>query len=225
MTMQTSRVVLVLAALVGVGGRAPGQQAQPQPEPEPRKAEAAVSYSVVPAGDGAVLVETTTGRAWLLSRSADGRAAWLSVERLDTPEKARAWRAEQEKAGRLRRLRGWAKLPADSPLGAAARVALDDDQAEARVAAVRARPGRDLGRWPEAEAALINALRADRSEAVRYEAALALGRCRGGSAAVGRALELAASGGEADGNPAETSARARAAARNALASRQARQDR
>jgi hypothetical protein len=92
--MKTSHVLMVLAAaLVGVGGWALGQQAQ---QPEPRKAEAG-AFHVAPAGDGAVLVETATGRTWLLNRSVDGlRTAWLPIERIDTPEKARTWWIEQE---------------------------------------------------------------------------------------------------------------------------------
>jgi hypothetical protein len=92
--MKTSHVVFgLVAVLVGVAGWALGQQAQP----EPRKAEASAGYSVASAGDGAILIETTTGRTWLLHRSIDGaRSAWLPIERIDAPEKARTWWIEQE---------------------------------------------------------------------------------------------------------------------------------
>jgi hypothetical protein len=60
--------------------------------------------------------------------------------------------------------------------GAAARVKKDTAEAKARRAAVRYLATVDCNYWPEAQAALINSLRADRNECVRLEAALALNR-------------------------------------------------
>src|ERR1700676_4964140 len=64
--------------------------------------------------------------------------------------------------------------PADSPEGAAARIKKDEIEAKARREAVRALGLVDCHYWPEAQDALINALRADRNECVRMEAAWAL---------------------------------------------------
>src|SRR5262249_25016443 len=68
------------------------------------------------------------------------------------------------------------KKPADSAEGAAAAIKKDEAEAAARRAAVRYLGTVDCRRWPEAEDGLINALRADRNECVRMEAAFQLGR-------------------------------------------------
>jgi hypothetical protein len=107
--------------------------------------------------------------------------------------------------------------PADSAQGAAARMEQDEIEAKARRDAVR-RLGRfDCHYWPEAQLALINALRADRNECVRLEAALALGNGCCCTKATIKALTISVSGSEEDGNPSETSPRVRAAADAALA--------
>src|SRR5262249_5300074 len=62
----------------------------------------------------------------------------------------------------------------------------------------------------------INALRADRNECVRYEAALSLGRGCCCTKNVLAALSITVSGSDRDGNPSENSERVRAAAQFAL---------
>ena len=98
----------------------------------------------------------------------------------------------------------------------AAKIKIDESQAAARRAAVRYLGTVDCNYYPEAEAGLIAALRADRIEMVRYEAAVALGSCRGLSEKMLEALNMTALGVELDGNPAESSERVRGAAQNAL---------
>ena len=98
----------------------------------------------------------------------------------------------------------------------AAKIKMDDSQAKARQAAVRYLASVDCHYYPEAEAGLIAALRADRNETVRYEAAVALGACRGTTRKIIEALNLAALGQETDGNPSESSERVRQAARESL---------
>ncbi|HEX5272152.1 MAG TPA: hypothetical protein VFW33_16765, partial [Gemmataceae bacterium] len=107
-------------------------------------------------------------------------------------------------------------LPPDSPAGAAARIKADQAGAAARVAAVRYLAHVDCHYWPEAQAALITALRADRNECVRLAAAIALqtGCCC--NPATMTALTITVSGGEEDGNPSETSDRVKSAASVAL---------
>lgn len=99
---------------------------------------------------------------------------------------------------------------------AAAKIKGDEAGAKSRRAAVHYLGTVDCHYYPEAEAALIGALRADRNEAVRLEAVLALGSgyCR--TKRTMDALNLVVSGSEQDGNPAETSARVRQAAALAL---------
>ena len=109
-----------------------------------------------------------------------------------------------------------AELKDPGAVGAAAKAKLDRAGAEERVKAIKYLATLDCHYWPEAEEALIGALRADRNECVRYEAATALlnGCCC--TCKVTVALSIAVSCSEADGNPSERSARVRAVAAHAL---------
>jgi hypothetical protein len=102
--------------------------------------------------------------------------------------------------------------------GAAAKIKADEADAKARRAAIRYLGTVDCHWWPEAEDALINALRADRNECVRYEAALALSRGCCCTKKTMAKLELTVNGSDKDGNPAENSERVKDAARMALES-------
>jgi hypothetical protein len=109
------------------------------------------------------------------------------------------------------------KKPADTPEGAAARVKADEAAAKARRDAVRVLGLVDCNYWPEAIDTLKVALRGDRSECVRFEAALALRNGCCCNKEIVKALEMSVSGSNADGFPAERSDRVRAAAAEALA--------
>jgi hypothetical protein len=98
----------------------------------------------------------------------------------------------------------------------AAKIKVDEAQASARRAAVRYLATIDCHYYPEAESGLIAAMRADRVEMVRYEAALALGNCRGLTAKMLEALNMTALGLELDGNSVESSERVRSAAQISL---------
>jgi len=106
--------------------------------------------------------------------------------------------------------------PADSAEGAAGRIKQDEANVKARRAAVRYLGTVDCNYWPEAQKGLINALRADRSECVRFEAALALTRGCCCNKPIIMALTLTVSGSKADGNPAENSERVKSTAAIAL---------
>lgn len=98
----------------------------------------------------------------------------------------------------------------------AAKIKQDEADAKARRAAVRYLSTVDCHYWPEAEAALIVALRDDRNECVRYEAALAfLNGCCCTEKTV-EALNIVVSGSEKDGKPSETSDRVKSTAFAAL---------
>jgi hypothetical protein len=88
--------------------------------------------------------------------------------------------------------------------------------AKARVEAVEYLGTAECERWPEARKALINALRADPNECVRYAAARALNSGCCCSKPVIEALKICVAGEESDGNPPEGSARVKAAAFSAL---------
>jgi hypothetical protein len=102
------------------------------------------------------------------------------------------------------------------PIGAAAKVKADKLNAKKRKQAVDALKNVDCHYWPEAEEALVAALRTDRNEAVRYSAAKALstGKCCTNKTI--EALSICASGSDRDGAPCEVSATVRAAAAKAL---------
>jgi hypothetical protein len=106
--------------------------------------------------------------------------------------------------------------PSDSVDGAAAQIKADEAQAKARRANVRYLGTVDCSRYPEAEKALINALRTDRNECVRWEAAIVLGHGCCCTRKTIEALKMAASGSDKDNNPKESSERVRAAAEVSL---------
>ncbi len=108
------------------------------------------------------------------------------------------------------------KQPADTPDGMAARAQKDAEEAQARRAAVRYLGTLDCNYWPDAMSVLITALRGDRCECVRFEAALAFQRGCCCNAKVVKALTICVSGGTDDGFPSEHSDRVRAAAADAL---------
>ena len=106
--------------------------------------------------------------------------------------------------------------PADSAEGAAAQIKKDLEDAAARRAAVRFLGTVDCRYWPEAEEALILALRRDKVECVRWEAAIALQRGCCCTKNVRVALTKCIEGSDKDGAPAERSPRVIDAATFAL---------
>jgi hypothetical protein len=108
-------------------------------------------------------------------------------------------------------------MPADSPEGAAARAMADAAGVKARREAVRYLGTLDCHYWPEAQEALINALRGDRSECVRLEAAFALNRGCCCTRPIIKALVICVSSSDEDGFPRECCERVRAVAQAALA--------
>lgn len=102
------------------------------------------------------------------------------------------------------------------PIGANSKVKLDRLNAKKRKEAVEGLRGVNCHYWPEAEEALLAALRTDRNEGVRYTAAqvLASGNCC--TKKTIEALSVCASGSDRDGAPCEVSGTIRAAAAKAL---------
>ena len=124
-----------------------------------------------------------------------------------------ACHAEVPSAEDIARLPSGCASPAEA---AAAKIKVEEAGAKARRASVRYLRTVDCHYYPEAEAALIAALRADRNEGVRLEAAFALGNGCCCTKKTMDALNLVVSGGEQDGNPAETSERIKQASVTAL---------
>lgn len=109
-----------------------------------------------------------------------------------------------------------ADLADGGAVGAASKIQLDEAGAAKRRAAVRYLGTVDCHYWPEAEEGLIGALRGDRNECVRYEAALALGSGCCCTKKTIEALTIVVSCSDRDGAPKETSYRVHAAAQAAL---------
>jgi len=112
-----------------------------------------------------------------------------------------------------------AALDKAAPGGAeatAAKIKASEADAKARVAAVEYLGTVDCSRWKEATKALINALRADPNECVRYAAARVLNSGCCCNKATIEALRICVAGEDKDGNPPETSCRVKAAAFGAL---------
>jgi hypothetical protein len=108
------------------------------------------------------------------------------------------------------------KKPADSAQGAAAKIKAEELQAKEKMADIEYLAKKDCKRYPEAEAALIAALRAEKNECVRYAAAKALlnGCCC--TTNVMKALIVCVNASNKDGNVAEDSERVRLTAFAAL---------
>jgi hypothetical protein len=85
---------IVAAALILVAG---WTWAQPKPAEEGKPPEVVGRYAISPIGNTAVMVDTATGKAWVLRAAADDaeRAAWLPTVRLDTDEEMKKWRGRQ----------------------------------------------------------------------------------------------------------------------------------
>ena len=101
------------------------------------------------------------------------------------------------------------------PMGAeavAGKIKQSEADAKARVAAIEYLGTVDCNRWKEARIALINGLRADPNECVRYAAARVLNTGCCCSKPVIEVLRVCVSGEDTDGNPPETSQRVKAAA-------------
>lgn len=109
-----------------------------------------------------------------------------------------------------------AELQDPGVIGAAAKVKQDQAGAAERIEAIKKLATVDCTYWPEAEEALIGALRTDRNECVRYEAALALASGCCCTCKVIVALSHTVCCSDKDGGFMEKSARVRTAAAVAL---------
>jgi hypothetical protein len=114
---QTAAVLSGILILAAIGAYAVGQQ-------QSTERSSAASFAVAPMGDTAVLLDTRTGQAWLLSHSVDkdNPSAWLPTIRIDGADEAAKWRAMDQGRARLTklnaeysRLKAMTKSPEASP--------------------------------------------------------------------------------------------------------------
>ena len=86
-------VPALLLAVTGVGGWAVAQQSSQEPlrtsKPSPGR------YTVVAAGQSAILLDTGTGRTWVMNQGVNGDSAWLPSQKFDNEETARQWLATE----------------------------------------------------------------------------------------------------------------------------------
>jgi hypothetical protein len=86
--------VAALATLLVVSGWALAEGGRPdekKPAGEPGR------FTVAPAGNSAVLLDTLTGRTWVLQPAGEGNAVWIPTRRFDTAKEVFLWQ-EEEKA-------------------------------------------------------------------------------------------------------------------------------
>lgn len=84
---------IVVVGLLALGGWALAQQERPGGK---GPAAEGGSFAVSPAGDTAVLLETKSGKTWVLHRSVLGDSVWLPAKRIDSHEEVRQWRRGEE---------------------------------------------------------------------------------------------------------------------------------
>jgi hypothetical protein len=89
--------ILVLG-LLALGGWAIAQQERPGAQPA---APEGGPFVVSPAGQSAVLLDTRSGKTWVLTRSVEGESVWLPVKRIDSEEEARDWQQRDKRTRRL----------------------------------------------------------------------------------------------------------------------------
>src|SRR3954453_23966432 len=77
-------------------------QAQPPGGKQPPSSD---QFLVSPAGETAVLLDTKSGKTWVLTRSIDGESVWLPARRIDSPEEAQDWRQMQKHLAEKRGLK------------------------------------------------------------------------------------------------------------------------
>ena len=109
-----------------------------------------------------------------------------------------------------------AQLSAPGPQGTSAKIQKDMLEAPLRLEAIQHLGTVDCHWYPEALAQLVTALRTDRSECVRYEAAKILTGCGCCTPPMMHASRVCVAGTEIDGNPGERSFRVRQQAALAL---------
>jgi hypothetical protein len=90
----------ICVAVLSLAGWALAQQDQPVP----KKAEAeGARFMVAPAGSSAVLLETATGKTWVLHQSSGGPSCWIPAIRLERQEDFQAWQEKEREKQEIER--------------------------------------------------------------------------------------------------------------------------
>jgi hypothetical protein len=90
---------ILIVVLLALGGFAIAQQERPI---VPAGALEAGLFTVSAAGESAVLLETKSGKTWVLQRSVEGESAWLPAKRLDSDDDILNWRKREREIELIR---------------------------------------------------------------------------------------------------------------------------
>jgi len=85
-------VPALLLGLAGLCGWAVAQQNQPERQGTVQRSN---GYAALAAGQTAILLETTTGKTWVMTQGVDGDSAWLPAQKLESEDAARQWLAKE----------------------------------------------------------------------------------------------------------------------------------
>ena len=94
-----SKRFFVVAALLGVAGVCGWAIAQQGGQPPGGKGgfggAANGRFTTVAAGQTAILLDSRTGQSWVMTQGAEGDAAWLPAQKIDSEDAAHQWRAKE----------------------------------------------------------------------------------------------------------------------------------
>jgi hypothetical protein len=85
---------ILVVGLLALGGWAVAQQDRPGPKATVPESGPFVAS---PAGQSAVLLDTKSGKTWVLTHSVEGQYVWLPVRRIDSKEDVHDWQYHEEK--------------------------------------------------------------------------------------------------------------------------------
>ena len=93
---------IALAAVLAIGAWGLTHAQQPGGKGPPPGGD---QFVVSPAGESAVLLDTKSGKTWVLTRAVDGESVWLPAKRIESADEARDWRMMQKRIAEDRALK------------------------------------------------------------------------------------------------------------------------
>jgi hypothetical protein len=87
-------IIAMLVGLFALGGLALAQTRIQGPQPP---LLGGGPFAVSPVDQSAILVETSSGKTWEMTRSAEGQVVWLPCKRIDSEKEAEEWRQHEKK--------------------------------------------------------------------------------------------------------------------------------